>query len=252
MPAEPIDLDRKKLETLLAALDEALERRGASAEIYVAGGARMVLGFKDDRTTTDVDVVFRRSEGPVKEAIAAVADEHGLDRTWVNAGMETSRPTAKDTGESPVYEGKHLTVIGASAEWMLAMKVMAFRDKDLGDIEILMEQVGVEQPEDIRALMEKVYVNEGPGAQSLINLRQEALEEWLRRGAVTREKTTGRRTEPPGTDPLPTKERGKSKVQIAMGGGAGIRMPADPPTQAKGSSKNGPKESHEKGEGQTR
>lgn len=63
IPAEPVSLNRKTLETLLAALDEALERQGASAEVYVAGGARMILGFKDDRTTTDVDVVFRRSEG---------------------------------------------------------------------------------------------------------------------------------------------------------------------------------------------
>ena len=203
MPAEPVSLDRETLERLLAALDEALGRRGASAEVYVAGGARMILGFKDDRTTTDVDVSFRRSEGPVNEAVSAVADEHGLEHTWINEGMETSRPTARDTGEAPLYEGKHLTVIGASAEWMLAMKVMAFREKDLGDIEILMEETGLHQPEEIRTLLEKVYANEAPGAHSLIKLRQEALEEWLRRAAQAPRSVIGTMAKPPAAAPLP-------------------------------------------------
>ena len=96
--------------------------------------------------------------------------------------METSRPTSKDPGETPLYAGKHLTVVGASAEWMLAMKVMAFREKDLSDIKVLMEETGRHEPEAVKALMEKVYGNEAPGALSLIKLRHEALEDWLRHG----------------------------------------------------------------------
>ena len=42
-------LNREKLETLFAALENELERQDASAELYVAGGARMALGLRDTR-----------------------------------------------------------------------------------------------------------------------------------------------------------------------------------------------------------
>ena len=41
MGSQTVMLDREKLEALFAELDIELERIDASAEVYVAGGARM-------------------------------------------------------------------------------------------------------------------------------------------------------------------------------------------------------------------
>ena len=62
-------LDREKLEALFAELDVELERIDASAEVYVAGGARMAFGLSDGRVTSDVDAAFRKTEGPVAKRL---------------------------------------------------------------------------------------------------------------------------------------------------------------------------------------
>ena len=221
MPDKPVMLDREKLETLFTALDNELDRLNATAEIYVAGGARMVLGLRDTRTTTDIDVAFRRRQGPVDEAIGAVTQEHGLKPGWINEGMATSLPTGKDPGETALYEGKRLKVIGASAERMLAMKVMALRDKDLDDIETLMDATGLRRVDEIKTLIKKEYANEGPGADALAKVRLPTFEKWLARRSSVRDDEAGNRKgqvhrvaigdEPPGPKPGPKPAAGASE-----------------------------------------
>ena len=108
MGSQTVMLDRKKLEALFAELDVELDRIDASAEVYVAGGARMAFGLSDGRVTSDVDAAFRKTEGPVGQALAAVAERNGLAPDWINSAMVGSAPTSADTGESTLYEGRRL------------------------------------------------------------------------------------------------------------------------------------------------
>lgn len=66
------NLDRSRIEQLLRALDQVLARKGATADIYLVGGAAMALGFDAERSTRDVDAVFAPTS-VVREAAAMVA-----------------------------------------------------------------------------------------------------------------------------------------------------------------------------------
>lgn len=179
MGSQTVMLDRKKLEALFAELDVELDRIDASAEVYVAGGARMAFGLSDGRVTSDVDAAFRKTEGPVGQALAAVAERNGLAPDWINSAMVGSAPTSADTGESTLYEGRRLRIVGASPKRLLAMKVMALRDKDHNDIRALMKITGVGSVEQIETLVKEEYAYDQPGAGALAQLRLPEFAKWL-------------------------------------------------------------------------
>ena len=172
-------LDREKLEALFAELDVELERIDASAEVYVAGGARMAFGLSDGRVTSDIDAAFRKTEGPVGQALAAVAERNGLAPDWINSAMVGSAPTSADAGETTLYEGRRLRIVGASPKRLLAMKVMALRDKDHNDIRALMKITGVWSVEQIETLVKEEYAYDQPGAGALAQLRLPEFAKWL-------------------------------------------------------------------------
>ena len=164
-------LDRKKLEALFVELDVELERIDASAEMYVAGGALMAFGLSDGRVTSDVDAAFRKTERSVDQALAAAkhwfATGNGLAPDWINSAMAKSAPTSADAGESTLYEGRRLRIVGVSRKRLLATKVMALRDKDHNDIRALMKITGVRSVDHIETLVKKEYAYDRPGAGAL-------------------------------------------------------------------------------------
>ena len=141
----------------------------------------MAFGLRRERVTTDVDAAVRRTEGPVRRALTAVAKHNALDLDWVNSAMVRTLRTAADTEESALYDGRRLKVVGASPKRMLAMKVMGLRDKDLDDIRPLMEITGIRNVKEIDALIQEHYTNERPGAEALAQVRLPILAEWLGR-----------------------------------------------------------------------
>ena len=207
-------LDRKRIETLFEALDAELDRLNASAELYVAGGARMALGLREGRTTSDVDVSFRRTEGAVDQALETVGEQNGLKPSWLNSAMLKTLPSTPDSDESTLYEGRRLKIIGASPKRVLAMKVMALRTKDLDDIRALMKSTGIETVEQIGTLIKEHYASEGPGAEALAQVRLPILAKWLEREARAQRKPTQ-----PGGDPkIGALARGKSAAEAMTEG----------------------------------
>jgi hypothetical protein len=86
--------------SLVRALEElggVLTDRGLTFRIAVVGGAALLLSRESDRATQDVDVVsVARGEAPLatesslppelRNAAEDVADLHGLNKDWLNAG----------------------------------------------------------------------------------------------------------------------------------------------------------------------
>lgn len=215
-PSDEVTLDRKLLETLFEQLDTELERNDARARIYVVGGARMTLGLRQGRTTGDVDVMFREAEGPVSQAVETVAERNGVAKEWLNTAAVKMLPTGPDAGEISLYEGRRLTVVGASAERMLATKVMAMRAKDHDDIRRLMDITGIREPDKIDALMQKVYVNERPGARGLIKLKMSELTRWLEREKRMEATTAERKPTQRGGDPKVEAPGGRKSATGAL------------------------------------
>ena len=140
-------LDRSRIEQLLRALDKVLASKGATADIYVVGGAAMALGFDAERSTRDVDAVFAPTT-VVRDAAAVVAEEFDLPSDWLNDAVKGFVPSTPDVSQRVVFESDHLRVCSASAEYLLAMKVAASRvEQDRRDLEILIHALGITNSE---------------------------------------------------------------------------------------------------------
>ena len=140
-------LNRGRIEQLLLALDQVLASKGATADIYLVGGAAMALGFDAERSTRDVDAVFAPTT-VVRDAAAVVADEFDLPSDWLNDAVKGFVPSAPDVSQRVVFESDHLSVCAASAEYLLAMKVAASRvEQDRRDLEILIHALGITSAE---------------------------------------------------------------------------------------------------------
>jgi hypothetical protein len=74
---------RAEIERAFTALGERLARRGVVADVFVVGGAAMVLAYDAARVTRVVDAVFM-PHGIVLEEASKVAEDLGLPRWWLN------------------------------------------------------------------------------------------------------------------------------------------------------------------------
>ena len=76
-------LNSENVVGLLEELDGELHRAGGRAELYLAGGARMLLGWRTDRRTSDLDGVMRTGQTVLMTAAMKMSRTHGLEPTWV-------------------------------------------------------------------------------------------------------------------------------------------------------------------------
>ena len=150
-------LNAHNIISVLDALDKELAYDRARAEIYIAGGARMLFGMRSNRTTSDIDGIFRKGHGTLTKAIKKVGKRLDLPANWLNEQMTQSLPMRKDNNEVTLYHGKRLTVRGASPKHMLAMKVYAARDVDMGDIRVLAKRLKIEDTSEMARITKHVY-----------------------------------------------------------------------------------------------
>lgn len=149
--------DRDALQALLEELSVELGRAGARAQIYVIGGAAMSLGFDRRRATHDVDARIETGHGALTEAVRRVARRRGLAESWLNEQATASIPRAPDGRAGTLYESEYLTVTGASAEHVLAMKLEAGRDTDVADTATLMRHLGLTTPGEAMAIHARLF-----------------------------------------------------------------------------------------------
>lgn len=133
-------MDKQELTDLLQAVDRRL---ASTCEVVLVGGAAMILHFGAGRTTLDVDVLaLRGDKEDLIRAAAAVAQEHGLPPNWISDAVKgfadilppdfQQRLTRLDL---PVKQ-LHIYVLGLPEQ--VAMKIVALREQDLEDLELLL------------------------------------------------------------------------------------------------------------------
>ena len=104
-------------------LNEKLREADEHGEVYIVGGAMMILAHDAARATDDVDSHIRRGRSAITKAVAEVGDEEGLGKYWLNEAVTLRyMPQEPDRRERAVYSNSHLTIVGASIERMIAMK----------------------------------------------------------------------------------------------------------------------------------
>ncbi|MBA3621977.1 MAG: hypothetical protein H0W51_06605 [Euzebyales bacterium] len=152
-------LDRELLGQAFAALGQRLERHNVRADIYVFGGAAMILAYGVDRATRDVDAVFN-PDGPVLEAAAEVAEALALPRWWLNSQASVYLSTAEDGDAPPVFDHPFLRVQAASPRHLVAMKALAARAQDREDLHVLIDHLGLTSPQEVFAIVQEVFPEE--------------------------------------------------------------------------------------------
>lgn len=152
------ELTIERVSALLAELGERLAGRGIEGEIYVVGGAAMMLAYDRTRVTRDIDAVGVPQEEIDLEVRAMAADHRDLDSDWLNARVLPLLPRGVDGERLQVLGGPGLTVNVASPKWMLAMKARAARGRrDLDDIWVLCQILSIRAVDDVWTICHSVW-----------------------------------------------------------------------------------------------
>lgn len=136
-------LDREQLERAFTALGDRLVRRGVVADVFIVGGAAMALAYDATRVTRDVDSLFV-PHGVVLDEARNVAQELGLPMWWLNEQASVYISGKDDPGKRRVFDHPGLRVTAASPRHIFAMKALAARTRDIDDLRLLAEMIGVD------------------------------------------------------------------------------------------------------------
>lgn len=143
---EGVLLDRAQLERAFTALGERLARRGVVADIFIVGGAAMALAYDATRVTRDVDSLFV-PHGIVLDEARNVARDLGLPPWWLNEQASVYISGKDDPGKRRVFDHPGLRVTAASPRHIFAMKALAARTRDVDDLRLLADMIGVDSAE---------------------------------------------------------------------------------------------------------
>jgi len=152
------ELNIDRVSVLLAELGERLAGRGIEGEIYVVGGAAMMLAYDRTRLTRDIDAVGVPQEEIDSEVRAMAKDHKDLGPDWLNARVLPMLPRGVDSGRLQVLGGPGLTVNVASPKWLLAMKARAARGRsDLDDVWVLCQVLGLRTTAEVWRICDEVW-----------------------------------------------------------------------------------------------
>ena len=211
-------LSRDQLEQAFRLLAAQLAREGVVGEVYVFGGAAMVLAYKAREATRDVDALFEPRE-KIHTAAVEVAESLGLPPWWLNDQATSYLARVRDEAASVLADYPNLRVSAISPEHLLAMKALAARSyADLDDIRSLATWLGLTRVEQVVALCAQVYPDE-----PLSDRARLAVEDVLE-GALERDPST----ETLAGQPLPPRswdhERSETRDPGRGGDGPGLSV----------------------------
>jgi len=153
------------IEKYLALLGQELANLGMQEPVRVLmiGGAYMLLLAKSPRSTDDVDILWLEEEGALQRAIDGlrdgvqiVADKNALEPDWFNYMTHLLMfdlviiPRGKLWRR---YGPLHIYV--PPKEYILALKILAGREKDIEDCEVLLQQIKITTREQAQKLLDR-------------------------------------------------------------------------------------------------
>ncbi len=138
---------------LFQKINAELEKISLNGTILICGGALMALNYNRERVTEDIDALFRPKE-EFEQIISDLADKHGLPKNWLNDEI-TKTLSLSDYESEVIAHFSHLEVRAVTIEVLLAMKLMACRDKDANDIKLLVSRLGNFDFDEVMELVRK-------------------------------------------------------------------------------------------------
>jgi predicted nucleotidyltransferase len=152
-------LDRAQIERAFTALGDRLVQRGVVADVFIVGGAAMALAYDATRVTRDVDSLFV-PHGVVLEEARNVAQDLGLPAWWLNEQASVYISGKDDPDKRRVFDHPGLRVTAASPRHIFAMKALAARTRDIDDLRLLADIIGIDSAETARLICEEFFPDE--------------------------------------------------------------------------------------------
>ena len=120
-------------------LDQKLQKLSIEREIYICGGAALILLKVSSRATMDVDVLTPRIDRTLANIAIEISHELGLSEQWLNNGPEDLRTHLDKDWEgrcSIVFKGSALTVHALHRLDLIKTKLWAACDRheDIPDL----------------------------------------------------------------------------------------------------------------------
>jgi hypothetical protein len=158
-------LSSDQIHSMLAALNTELCARKVQGEIGLCGGAVMCLVFNARESTKDVDAIFEPTR-EIRAAALVVAKQFGASDEWLNDAAKGF--FLANTPRQEVLEFSNLRVWAPTAEYMLAMKCVSarFDSHDRGDLQFLIEHLGLESAQEVFAVILQYYPRENVPAKT--------------------------------------------------------------------------------------
>ncbi len=128
---------------LIMALQELDARLSSFCDVAIVGGAAMILHFGASRATRDVDVLVLRGDvAELRQAARLVARARELPDDWINdavKGFADILPSDFYHRLVPLgFPFQHLQLYVLGLPEQVAMKIVALREQDLEDLELLL------------------------------------------------------------------------------------------------------------------
>jgi hypothetical protein len=150
--------------SLFGDLAEELARRKVRGEVHVAGGAAMSLEYNSDLLSGDADAQFA-PDGPMHDAIAAVADKRGISRSWLNNQASVYFSTFVERGKT-IFEHPNLVVMVTPPEHLAAMKILAARaTRDRDDLLLLVDYLSWTRKSELLSAVGRYFPHEKLGTR---------------------------------------------------------------------------------------
>lgn len=159
-----VSLGRENIDSLLWELNKALRKKmrklpsSFKANLYMVGGACAIVRMGNRASTLDIDAVWDIGS-EMRDCINEVGDKFGLGHTWCNCDFKrtTSYTTAIFTNSDVYKSMDRLVVWTVKPELLLAMKLMAFRDTKMSDVEDIKAVLQVLQSKGVKLSSDYAY-----------------------------------------------------------------------------------------------
>lgn len=157
-------MEAHEIEKYLSELGAELENRGVKKPVpmMIIGGAYMLLLENAPRSTNDVDVfwleeeAFQQARELLSECVLAVTRKYALSHGWFNYLTQFLMQNDIFIPDGKLWKQfGPLYIYVPPKEYILALKIIAGRDKDLDDCAILFPQSGITTYEQAKQLLDR-------------------------------------------------------------------------------------------------
>src|ERR687887_1648839 len=159
------DLQREIIEQLFAELGDELARRFKTpVKIMLIGGAYMLLTQQNRETTQDVDIFplnipnlsdQTRESKQFRAGVKAIARRHGYRGDWLNGvAFDMIGGLGPDPQLTLWKQYNILEVYIPPEEYILALKIFAYREKDMQDIATLLTKLHIVERKQLQDILD--------------------------------------------------------------------------------------------------